>query len=205
MSTFVFKCPRCQAEVEADEDWRGLESPCPQCGETIAIPAKVSLKLAALSPGKEKEQHLEFARLAMQTGVYGEAEEEFDCVLAEDPENIDALYGKMLCLARMSTDSDPKWRSMVFTCTKIERIISDASGDLKAFRLRFIGEFIPIICSAYDREFSAFNELKVKADFREGIQLLAAARGPSWLRNLYAGQEATDGTIHGTTDWFKTG
>ena len=25
------------------------------------------------------------------------------------------------------------------------------------------------------------------------------------LRNLYAGQEATDGTIHGTTDWFKTG
>ena len=25
------------------------------------------------------------------------------------------------------------------------------------------------------------------------------------LRNLYAGQEAIDGTIHGTTDWFKTG
>ena len=25
------------------------------------------------------------------------------------------------------------------------------------------------------------------------------------LRNLYAGQEATVRTIHGTTDWFKTG
>ena len=25
------------------------------------------------------------------------------------------------------------------------------------------------------------------------------------LRNLYAGQEATVGTGHGTTDWFKIG
>ena len=25
------------------------------------------------------------------------------------------------------------------------------------------------------------------------------------LRNLYAGQEATVGTEHGTTDWFQTG
>ena len=25
------------------------------------------------------------------------------------------------------------------------------------------------------------------------------------LRNLYAGQEATDGTRHGTTDWFQIG
>ena len=25
------------------------------------------------------------------------------------------------------------------------------------------------------------------------------------LRNLYAGQEATDRTGHGTTDWFQTG
>ena len=25
------------------------------------------------------------------------------------------------------------------------------------------------------------------------------------LRNLYAGQEATDGTGHGTTDWFQIG
>ena len=25
------------------------------------------------------------------------------------------------------------------------------------------------------------------------------------LRNLYAGQEATDSTRHGTTDWFKIG
>ena len=25
------------------------------------------------------------------------------------------------------------------------------------------------------------------------------------LRNLYAGQEATDRTVHGTTDWFQTG
>ena len=25
------------------------------------------------------------------------------------------------------------------------------------------------------------------------------------LRNLYAGQEATAKTLHGTTDWFKTG
>ena len=27
----------------------------------------------------------------------------------------------------------------------------------------------------------------------------------SLLRNLYAGQEATVGTGHGTTDWFKIG
>ena len=25
------------------------------------------------------------------------------------------------------------------------------------------------------------------------------------LRNLYAGKEATVRTLHGTTDWFKTG
>ena len=28
---------------------------------------------------------------------------------------------------------------------------------------------------------------------------------PDHLRNLYAGQEATVRTLHGTTDWFKTG
>ena len=29
---------------------------------------------------------------------------------------------------------------------------------------------------------------------------------PTWLlRDLYAGQEATVRTLHGTADWFKTG
>ena len=38
MSTFTFKCPHCGIEMEAQEEWRGLETSCSGCGKTITIP-----------------------------------------------------------------------------------------------------------------------------------------------------------------------
>ena len=39
----------------------------------------------------------------------------------------------------------------------------------------------------------------------EELMLLSCSIGEDLLRNLYAGQEATVRTGHGTTDWFQIG
>lgn len=93
MNTFSFRCPHCGIEMEAQEEWRGLESSCPGCGKTIKIPGGDSIK-QEITPEKAKDnQHLVFARLAMQTLAYDEAQKEFNCVLGYEPTNIEALFG----------------------------------------------------------------------------------------------------------------
>ena len=39
MAEFKFRCPYCGQKLEADEEWSGMESGCPRCGRTFAIPA----------------------------------------------------------------------------------------------------------------------------------------------------------------------
>ena len=38
MPDFSFKCPACKTELTAQDDWRGLQTQCPQCGESVTIP-----------------------------------------------------------------------------------------------------------------------------------------------------------------------
>lgn len=47
--SFLFKCPECGERLEAEDEWDGLESDCPFCGNNIKI-AKMKLSL----PGKSK-------------------------------------------------------------------------------------------------------------------------------------------------------
>ena len=35
---FYFRCPHCNTELEAEYDWAGMETSCPNCSQTITIP-----------------------------------------------------------------------------------------------------------------------------------------------------------------------
>ena len=35
--SFHFRCPHCNAKLEAEDDWVGLETSCPQCNQNITI------------------------------------------------------------------------------------------------------------------------------------------------------------------------
>ena len=35
--SFHFRCPNCNAKLEAEDDWVGLETTCPNCSQTITI------------------------------------------------------------------------------------------------------------------------------------------------------------------------
>lgn len=35
--SFHFRCPHCNAKLEAEDDWQGLETTCPSCAQNITI------------------------------------------------------------------------------------------------------------------------------------------------------------------------
>lgn len=35
--SFQFRCPHCNAKLEAEDDWNGMETQCPQCSQNITI------------------------------------------------------------------------------------------------------------------------------------------------------------------------
>jgi len=37
MSTFTFNCPHCNSELEAQNEWAGLQMECPSCNQTITV------------------------------------------------------------------------------------------------------------------------------------------------------------------------
>lgn len=47
--SFHFRCPHCNAKLEAEDDWVGLETSCPQCNQNITI-------APATPPEKTKDQ-----------------------------------------------------------------------------------------------------------------------------------------------------
>ena len=51
--TFLFKCPACKNELEAQTEWIGQETQCPCCSQNIVIPApeKKSKKVLFISAG----------------------------------------------------------------------------------------------------------------------------------------------------------
>ncbi len=38
MASYIFKCPLCKEDIESQDEWVGLESPCPLCLKDIVIP-----------------------------------------------------------------------------------------------------------------------------------------------------------------------
>ena len=45
MAQFMFKCPQCGTDIEADESFRGQVAECPHCNRGIVIPRNVSAEL----------------------------------------------------------------------------------------------------------------------------------------------------------------
>ncbi len=56
MSTFTFRCPFCEREIETRTERIGEDSQCPGCGRTVAVPdVKAAEKIpAALNPDEKK-------------------------------------------------------------------------------------------------------------------------------------------------------
>ena len=43
---FKFKCPRCDGEIEAQDEWEGQTANCPHCGESIKITRRLRPSVA---------------------------------------------------------------------------------------------------------------------------------------------------------------
>lgn len=43
--SFVFTCPHCNQELEAEDEWIGQQASCPGCGKKITIKMKINLKI----------------------------------------------------------------------------------------------------------------------------------------------------------------
>ena len=60
---FHFRCPHCNAKLEAEDDWAGMEAACPKCSQTITIvpettPEKLKIQLTPItSPTLTEAQH----------------------------------------------------------------------------------------------------------------------------------------------------
>ena len=51
---FHFRCPHCNAKLEAEDDWAGMEAACPKCSQTITIvpettPEKPKIQLTPIT------------------------------------------------------------------------------------------------------------------------------------------------------------
>ena len=61
--SFHFRCPACNAKLEAEDDWAGLETACPKCSQTITIAPdttseKTKIQLTPItSPTLTEAQH----------------------------------------------------------------------------------------------------------------------------------------------------
>lgn len=61
--SFHFRCPHCNAKLEAEDDWNGMEAACPKCSQTITIvpettPEKPKIQLTPItSPTLTEAQH----------------------------------------------------------------------------------------------------------------------------------------------------
>ena len=56
MATFNFNCPQCKNLLSAEDEWRGMESECPYCQETITIPLEENL------PKEDSKKTLSFSK-----------------------------------------------------------------------------------------------------------------------------------------------
>ena len=51
---FHFRCPHCNAKLDAEDDWAGMEAACPKCSQTITIvpettPEKPKIQLTPIT------------------------------------------------------------------------------------------------------------------------------------------------------------
>ena len=54
MSAYIFKCPNCKAEVEAQLEWAGMSADCPLCSKPIMIPPPKDEQPAAREPVRQQ-------------------------------------------------------------------------------------------------------------------------------------------------------
>ena len=73
MSNFIFLCPHCSGEFEAQEDWCGMEAECPNCNNSVTI-NKPSRPILSPVVSKKTEESSKFTFICPECN----AEKEMD-------------------------------------------------------------------------------------------------------------------------------
>ena len=65
MAEFITKCPHCNVELQAQNEWIGMEAECPECGKSITIKKMIN-------PENDSEEtdiikHLQYALIAIES------------------------------------------------------------------------------------------------------------------------------------------
>lgn len=65
--SFHFRCPACNAKLEAEDDWTGLETACPKCSQTITIAPDTTSKKTRIQLTSTTSQTLTEAQQQVST------------------------------------------------------------------------------------------------------------------------------------------
>ena len=199
MAEFITKCPHCNVELQAQNEWIGMEAECPECGKSITIKKMIN-------PENDSEEtdiikHLQYALIAIESKALQEAKKEFEFVLAKDNDNIQALYGIMICDAHLSSPEKSFLESIIFQYKKIEIIISQKqdvftnSWSIEQLQERFISNMGSFIVNSYNNVISTLVKLREDARTREAINVLNAYTSNIVLSNPEALKASDAGKI----------
>ena len=66
MAAFIFNCPLCGKSLEAEDEWRGMETVCPGCSKKSLIAGRstaepVTVKAVEVPPDGEAESEIPLA------------------------------------------------------------------------------------------------------------------------------------------------
>ena len=200
MSKFYFLCPQCGHQVKAHEEWIGLEAQCPHCGHSITVEkptepassAAVAKVPEADLPDEESavdaelRQHVQDALFAAKNGAFQEALKEFEFILTKKRDDIQALYGVMMCEAYLSTPNDQLLDKVVFRYKKMEHLISTGRGggwSCEELKQKFILQMGAFINSKFSEIFSYLSRLRDDVKQREAVNVLNAMSSGIVLSN----------------------
>lgn len=199
MAEFIINCIHCNAELQVQEEWINLEAECPECGKSIIIERIVNPE--SNSEKTEINKHLQYAYMAINNKALQEAEKEFKLVLDIENDNIQALYGCMLCDAYMSTPEKSLLGNIIYQYKKIEMIISQKQHNFSDFwsieqvREHFISDIGSFVVNSYNNTVSTLMQLREAAKTREAINVLNAYASKIALSNPEAMEANAAGKI----------
>ena len=72
--SFTSKCPHCNAEFEADQEWIGMQAQCPVCGKEIVI------KNLGLQPEEKYLPESSEVKQNHSNNVFSQEKDAADCI-----------------------------------------------------------------------------------------------------------------------------
>ena len=178
MAEFIIKCPHCNTELQAQDEWCGMEVECPICGKNIIIGNTAQNE--DISTKTELQKHIKYALVAFENMALQEAINEFEIALTFENDNIQALYGIMMCNAYMSSPEKSFLENIIFQYKKIDMIIaqrknnSTSSWSQEYLEERFISDMGNFVINSFKHILSTLSQLREEINKREDINTLNA-------------------------------